>query len=63
LGGKDFAKMAKEHSDCNSASGGGDLRYIKKGYMPKEFDDVAFVIEKGGVSAVVETRFGYHIIN
>jgi peptidyl-prolyl cis-trans isomerase C len=62
LAGKDFAEMAKEHSECNSASGGGDLRYIKKGYMPEGFDKVAFALGKGEVSKVVETKFGYHII-
>ena len=62
LEGKDFAEMAKEHSDCSSASGGGDLGRIKKGYMPAEFDKVAFALEKDAVSEVVETKFGYHII-
>ncbi len=62
LEGKDFAEMAKKHSDCNSASGGGHLRSIKRGYMPKEFERVAFALEKNAVSEVVETKFGYHII-
>ena len=62
IGGKDFAEMAKEHSQCNSAAGGGSLRYIERGYMPKEFDEVAFAIEKNTVSKIVETKFGYHII-
>jgi len=62
LDGADFAEMAKEHSDCNSASGGGSLGYIKRGYMPEEFDKVAFAMEKDAVSEVVRTRFGYHTI-
>jgi peptidyl-prolyl cis-trans isomerase C len=62
LQGKDFAEIAKTHSDCNSAAGGGDLGFIKKGYMPKEFDKVAFALEKGAVSEVLQTKFGYHII-
>jgi peptidyl-prolyl cis-trans isomerase C len=62
LGGKDFAEMAEKHSDCNSASGGGRLGYIKKGYMPDEFDKVAFAMKQGAVSEVVKTKFGYHII-
>jgi peptidyl-prolyl cis-trans isomerase C len=62
LSGKDFAEMAKEHSQCNSASGGGSLRYIERGYMPKEFDEVAFSLEKDTISEIVETKFGYHII-
>ena len=62
LGGKDFAEMAKKHSECNSASGGGSLRTIKKGYMPAEFDQAAFALKEGKVSEVVETKFGFHII-
>ena len=62
LDGKDFAEMAKEHSDCNSASGGGHLDYIKKGFMPKEFEEVAFAMEEDAVSELVETKFGFHII-
>jgi peptidyl-prolyl cis-trans isomerase C len=62
LDGKDFAEMAKTHSDCNSASGGGSLEYVKRGYMPAEFDRVAFAMEKDAVSTVVRTKFGYHII-
>jgi peptidyl-prolyl cis-trans isomerase C len=62
LDGKDFAEMAKQHSDCNSASGGGSLGHIRKGYMPEEFDRVAFAMEKDAVSEVVKTKFGYHMI-
>jgi peptidyl-prolyl cis-trans isomerase C len=62
LAGKDFAEMAKEHSQCNSAAGGGALGYKERGYMPKEFDEVAFTLEIDTVSDIVETNFGYHII-
>jgi peptidyl-prolyl cis-trans isomerase C len=62
LEGEDFAEMAKAHSDCNSAPGGGSLGYIKRGYMPDEFERAAFAMEVYGVSEVVKTRFGYHLI-
>lgn len=62
LEGKDFAEMAKKHSNCNSAAGGGKLGNIKRGYMPAEFDQAAFALEEGAVSEVVETKFGYHVI-
>jgi peptidyl-prolyl cis-trans isomerase C len=60
--GRPFAEVAKEYSQCNSASGGGDLGPREKGYMPPEFDAVAFSIEVGKLSDVFETRFGYHIL-
>jgi peptidyl-prolyl cis-trans isomerase C len=63
LDGNDFAEMAIQNSDCNSASGGGSLKYIEKGYMPKEFEDAAFSLEIDKISKVVKTKFGYHIIN
>ena len=62
LAGADFAAQAVAHSDCKTAANGGDLGQIKRGYMPAAFDEVAFSIEKDTVSEVVETRFGYHII-
>ncbi len=62
LSGQDFADMARTHSACNSAPGGGNLKYIKRSYMPEAFDKVAFAIKKDLLSDVVETRFGYHII-
>jgi peptidyl-prolyl cis-trans isomerase C len=62
LKGNDFAETAIEKSECNSASGGGRLKYIKRGYMPKEFEDAAFALEIDKISDVVKTKYGYHII-
>jgi peptidyl-prolyl cis-trans isomerase C len=62
LDGQDFAETAKKHSDCKSASDGGSLGYIKRGYMPTAFDAVAFEMSEESVSGVVTTEFGYHII-
>ena len=62
LDGSDFAETAIEKSECNSASGGGSLEYIKRGYMPKEFEDAAFALEIDKISEVVKTKYGYHII-
>ena len=58
----DFAEMAQKYSDCNSKSSGGSLSYIKRGFMPAEFDKVAFALDEETLSDVVETKFGYHII-
>lgn len=60
--GKDFAKVAQEVSLCPSGQNGGDLGYFTKGQMVKEFEDAAFSMEVGEVSAPIKTQFGYHLI-
>jgi parvulin-like peptidyl-prolyl isomerase len=60
--GKDFAALAREHSQDGSAASGGDLGFFKQGEMVGPFNDVAFSLEPGKTSGVVETPFGYHII-
>ncbi|HXX58944.1 MAG TPA: peptidylprolyl isomerase [Thermodesulfovibrionales bacterium] len=61
--GEDFAKLAEEFSqDSVSKAKGGDLGYFPKGKMLKAFEDVAFSLNPGQVSGIVQTKFGYHII-
>ncbi len=60
--GEDFAKLAKENSMDGSASQGGDIGYSPKGQLAPEYEAVAFSLPVGGLSDVVKTTFGYHII-
>ena len=62
LGGADFSKEAKAHSDCPSGKEGGSLGWFSRGMMVPEFDKCAFEMGKGEVSDIVTTQFGYHII-
>ncbi|OGB17131.1 MAG: peptidylprolyl isomerase [Burkholderiales bacterium RIFCSPLOWO2_12_67_14] len=58
-----FAAVAKANSqDPGSAANGGDLDFFARGAMVKPFEDVVFSLAKGGISDLVETEFGFHII-
>lgn len=58
-----FAELAKKNSDDpGSAERGGDLDYFGRGAMVKPFEDAVFAMKPGEISNVVESDFGFHII-
>lgn len=62
--GKDFVALAKEHSiDQTTKDEGGDLGWFPRNMMPPEIDKVAFSLNPGEISDIVEDSFGtYHIL-
>jgi peptidyl-prolyl cis-trans isomerase C len=59
---KEFAEVAKKYSEGPSAPKGGDLGFFGPGQMVKPFEETAFKMKVGDLSAPVKTRFGLHII-
>jgi len=61
--GADFAQLAQKNSeDPGSASKGGDLGWVVRGQMVKNFEDTAFSLKPKEVSNVITTEYGLHIV-
>lgn len=60
-----FVDLVKKNStEPGAESTGGNLggEFFGRGIMAKPFEDAAFALKKGGISDIVETQFGYHLI-
>jgi peptidyl-prolyl cis-trans isomerase SurA len=63
LGGKSFNVLAVMYSeDPESSKKGGEIGYLTRGELEKEYADAAFSLNKNTVSKIVETKFGFHVI-
>lgn len=61
--GEDFAELARQHSeDEGTRENGGDTGFFYPGHMVPEFEAAAYALEPGGISDLVETDYGVHII-
>jgi peptidyl-prolyl cis-trans isomerase C len=61
--GEDFGQLAKDFSiDLPDALGGGSMGIIEKGIVLPELEKELFSLNEGGISDIVKTRFGYHIL-
>jgi peptidyl-prolyl cis-trans isomerase C len=61
-GGADFAELAQEFSTGPSGPNGGALGWFGAGRMVPEFEAAVMTLEVGGVSAPVQTQFGWHVV-
>lgn len=55
-------ELTRQHSDCSSAKAGGDLGEFGRGQMQRPFEEAAFALSVGGLSAPVSTDSGWHLI-
>ena len=61
--GVDFSLLAKKYSNDNGSSdSGGELGWIHRGSLVREFEEEAFSLDVGGLSQPVKTNYGYHLI-
>ena len=59
---KRFGEQALKHSECPTAMNGGQLGTMKRGQLYPELEEIAFTLEPGVVSDVVESPLGFHVL-
>lgn len=62
IAGESFATLAVINSEDGSATRGGDIGWVSKSDVDPEYAKAAFALKKGAISRIVETAFGYHLI-
>jgi parvulin-like peptidyl-prolyl isomerase len=61
-GGADFAQVASKYSDDPNGKSGGDLGPVAKGQLIPAFEDAAFALQPGQRSDVVDTPYGFYVV-
>lgn len=59
---KRFGEQALKHSECPTAMSGGQLGTMKRGQLYPELEEVAFALDPGAISDVVESPLGFHVL-
>jgi parvulin-like peptidyl-prolyl isomerase len=62
LQGSDWFDLARRYSSCPSSEKGGDLGRFGRGVMTRPFEEAAFALKVDEIGPVVETEFGFHVI-
>lgn len=61
LNGYNFNDVVNKYSECPSKDSGGDLGYITKNQIDKEFEKEVFKLKINEISGIIESAYGYHI--
>ncbi len=61
-GGEPFESMAAQFSQESAAQAGGDLGFVERGTLLSQVEDVAFKLQTGQISDVIESPIGFHIL-
>jgi len=61
-GGADFAEVAREKSEDGSSERGGDVGVVGRGLLAPEYEEAAFAVAAGELTPVVQTDYGFHIV-
>lgn len=61
-GGEDFGTLAILYSEAPEASRRGEIGFMMRSQLDKAYADAAWSLKEGQVSKIVESSFGYHII-
>jgi peptidyl-prolyl cis-trans isomerase C len=62
LKGESFAKLANQHSQDPNSAEGGDMGYLIRGQLAKDFEKTVFALKDGEISGVVSSIYGYHLV-